>query len=83
VQGDLSDFDAVTNALKGVTGASFADLGAHETGDMTGFQIQKRVDLSDDKVVLEIQSGGAGAPMQMVLMKRIGDEWKLSDLLKN
>jgi len=50
---------------------------------MTGFQIQKRVDLSDDKVVLEVQSGAAGGPLQMFLMKRIGDEWKVSQELKN
>jgi hypothetical protein len=31
----------------------------------------------------QIQSGGAGVPPQIFLMKRIGDEWKLSDELKN
>jgi len=62
---------------------AFASLGNDETGGMTGFQLLKKVPLSDDKVVLEIQTMGDTAPAQMILMKKIGDEWKLSDMIKN
>jgi len=62
---------------------AFAELGVHETGDMAAFQILKKVALSDDKVVLEIQSGAADTPSQMIMMKRFGSDWKLFDQLKN
>jgi RNA polymerase sigma factor (sigma-70 family) len=62
---------------------AFASLGNDETGGMTGFQLVKKVPLSDDKVVVEIQTMGDTAPAQMILMRKIGDEWKLSDVIKN
>jgi len=45
---------------------AFASLGNDETGGMTGFQLLKKVPLSDDKVVMQIQTMGDTGPSQMV-----------------
>lgn len=61
--------------------AAFAELGSHETGSMADYRILRKVELSDDRVLLQVQPG-AGQPAQSFLMKKIGDEWKMGGEVK-
>ena len=56
----------------------FDELGARATEGTTGFRVLKKVTLSDDKVLLQVEGEGETEPAESYLMKRIGDEWKLS-----
>jgi RNA polymerase sigma factor (sigma-70 family) len=57
----------------------FDELGNRATVDTTGFRILKKVVISDEKVLLQVEGEGEQGPAEIFLMKRVGDNWKLSD----
>ena len=57
---------------------AFAELAAHEIGEVTRYHILKRVTLSDTEARLQIQFGGSQGPIQTLAMEKIGNEWKCS-----
>jgi hypothetical protein len=44
---------------------------------MTGYQIVDKQMVSDDKVILVVQTSGQAQPAKF-LIERIGDEWKFA-----
>jgi len=57
---------------------AFTELSAHEIGGMTAFCILKKVMLSNDTAQLTMQSSGPKGPINSLLMKNIGGEWKVA-----